>query len=114
MCEQYDERLSWRNVKFVPSRVKRCITCQRYYYDVSRNGELLTWDLLGEYLIFDQTNRIYRYYHKNGVRLSVCAVEYDLRRRAAPKDWSKEDIIWPQSRRRVHETPIDQIFLMFR
>src|SRR4051794_28480764 len=88
VCKRYDERLSWRTVKLEPTRAKRCIICQSYYYDVSRNGKRLTCDLLGEYRVFDQTNRTYRYYHKNGVRLSVCAVEYDLRRRAAPSDWT--------------------------
>lgn len=111
VCKRYDERLSWRQVKFEPSRVKRCVICQSYFYDVSRNGKRLTCDLSGEYRVFDKTNRIYRYYHKNGVRLSFCAVEYDQRRRAAPKDWTEEDIIYPHSRRRVQEVGIDERML---
>ena len=29
VCKRYDPSLSWRTVKFEPSRTKRCIICQR-------------------------------------------------------------------------------------
>jgi len=75
--------LNWRSVKFEPTRIKRCETCGNYFYDVSRNGRKITCDAGGIYHRFDKTNRTYRYYWKNGTRLSVCAAEYEKERQAS-------------------------------
>src|SRR5699024_4457505 len=78
VCEPIN--MNWRTVKYDPTRIKRCETCGSYYYDVSRNGRKLTCDAGGVYYRFDRTNRTYRYFHKNGHKLSVCAAEYEKQR----------------------------------
>jgi|SRR5699024_916400 len=75
--------LNWRSVKFEPVRIKRCEICGNYFYDVSRNGRKITCDAGGVYYRFDKTNRTYRYYWKNGTRLSVCAAEYEKDKQAS-------------------------------
>ncbi|MGP4072640.1 hypothetical protein ACTWQB_08815 [Piscibacillus sp. B03] len=93
-------KLNWRKVKYQPKRIKRCEICGYYFYDVSRNGRKLTCDRYGEYFRFDFTNRTYRYYYKNGVRLSDCAAEYERRRRTG-------SVLYPNSNRKPYEVLID-------
>ncbi|MCM3572523.1 hypothetical protein M3172_04930 [Mesobacillus subterraneus] len=73
--------LSWREVKYDPSRVGRCAECMGWYYNVSRNGKKITCDRLGVYRQWDKTNREYRYYFKDGNKLSVCGAKYELARK---------------------------------
>lgn len=103
VVKEYNERLSWHNVKFNPRRIKRCIICQAWYYDRSRFNKNPACDKLGVYYQHG------RYRHdKYGNKLSVCEVEYDKRRRAAPTGvWTEEDIIWPYSGRSVREELVD-------
>ena len=101
--KEYDERLSWHSVRFRPKRIKRCIICQSWYYDRSRFNKNPACDKDGIY--FEHG----RYRHdKYGNKLSVCEVEYDKRRRAAPTgEWTEEDIIYPYSGRKVNEVLVD-------
>jgi hypothetical protein len=91
---RFDE-LTWREVKFEPTRVKRCAHCMEWFYDTSRNARKITCDKLGEYRQWDQTNREYRYYVKDNARLSVCGARYELARKPI--------------KRRVQEIPFDMM-----
>src|SRR5699024_251790 len=93
-------KLNWRNVRYEPGHVKRCEVCGDYFYDVSRNGRKLTCDAKGVYYTFDLTNREYRYYHKNGTKLSVCATEYEKCSRTG-------SILYPVSKRNPNEVLFD-------
>ncbi|WP_409251792.1 hypothetical protein V1502_17020 [Bacillus sp. SCS-153A] len=73
--------LSWREVKYNEQRVKRCETCQSWFYTTARNGRSLTCERFGTYRRFDMTNRRYYYWFKDGRRLSECAVKYELSKR---------------------------------
>lgn len=109
IVKQYDDRLSWRNVKVVPSRFKICPLpgCYRWFYDVARNGKTITCDY-EEFKEWDFTNRVFKYRHDGyGNRLSVCAVNLDKYRRAAGGNYTDEDLLWPKSRQKVQETSVD-------
>jgi hypothetical protein len=75
----YDE-LTWREVRFEPTRVKRCAQCGNWFYDSSRNGKKITCNRFGVYRRWDMENRKYRYYHKHGNKLSECGARYELAR----------------------------------
>lgn len=71
-------KLSWRNVKFEPIRINRCVICGDCFYDVSRNGKKITC--------------------YNGGR---CEHEYEVRRHR------EGTLIDPIYKRRFEEIPID-------
>lgn len=110
LVQQYDERLSWREVKVEPNRFKICpmAGCYNWFYDVARNGKTITCNRI-TWKEFDLTNRKWKYYHdKYGNRMSVCAVKLDQYRRAAGAGgYTVEDLLWPKSRRRVQEFSVD-------
>lgn len=86
--------LTWREVKFVETRVKRCETCQSWFYVTARNGKSLTCERFGIYRRFNLTTRAYYYWERNGRKLSECAVKYELSKR-------------PPTKRRVQEVSFD-------
>jgi hypothetical protein len=102
VCSRYlvTNKLSWREVKYEPTRIERCEVCGNYFYDISRNGRSKTCERGGPYKVFDATNREYRYYHKNGKKLSVCAAEYEKRIRTG-------SVLYPTARRRRTEILTD-------
>lgn len=70
-------RLTWREVKYEPLRIRRCAVCSSYFYDASRNGRTLTC----------YTN--------------YCRTEYERRKRRPGT------IIDPVYYRSVEEIPVD-------
>lgn len=102
VCNRYtfSAGLNWRNLKYEPIRIQRCQICGDYFYDISRNGKKLTCSKGGVYQTFDVTNRKYRYFHKNGKRLSVCGALYEQRRRAG-------SVLYPESKRNPNEVLTD-------
>lgn len=78
--------LTWRDVKFEPTRVKRCEQCMNWFYDTSRNGKKLTCDRFGEYKRFDFTNREFVYRYKDGDKLSVCGAKYEQARNPSTRN----------------------------
>jgi hypothetical protein len=73
--------LSWREVKYEETRVKRCETCMSWFYGTARNGKTLTCERFGVFRRFNLTTREFYYREKDGRRLSECAVKYELARR---------------------------------
>jgi hypothetical protein len=109
IVKDYDERLSWRNVKVEPSRFKKCRMprCNSIFYDVARNGKTITCNRF-TWWGYDRTNRKYKYrYDRYGDKMSVCAVNLDKYRRAAGGNYTDEDLLWPRSNRSVEEFLVD-------
>ncbi|WP_042224135.1 hypothetical protein [Oceanobacillus manasiensis] len=79
VCAHYPlpVKLTWRQVKYEPKRIRRCAVCSDYFYDVSRNGRSATCF--------------------NG----LCPKYYEQRRKRAGT------IIDPVYRRRVDEVLVD-------